>query len=274
MKTYENIIPILKAHGKSIGLDINIENPVTIQDKIAWLIVYDSTPLKTKCADKVLLHEYCKEKLGEDICVPLLKTWDSVDDIKWYQCPMQFVVKCNHGSGMNIIVKDKTRMNLDETEDKLREWMSTDFAMKVNCEMHYHDIPRKIMVEKLLVDDKQQNSLFDYKFWCFNGNPKFMTVTDGLGHGTMDFYDMSYNLIDLARIDFKPMKEKVQKPLNFEKMVEYAKKLSEDFKFVRVDFYEVDGKLYLGELTFTPGAGLFRYTKHEDEVKVGEMLKL
>ena len=276
MKTYEEIIPILERNGRARGLKINVKNPVTIQDKIAWLMVYDSTALKSKCADKVRIHEYCKEKLGEDICTPIIKVWDKVSDIDWDSLPDRFVIKCNHGSGMNIIVKDKKSLDIESAKRSLNKWMGDDFAMRVNREMHYHAIPHKVFAEEYLEDDKQTTSLFDYKFWCFNGEPKFYSINDGQGHGAINHYDLDGNYIaELSRPGYPSNPDKnYPQPKNKEKMIECAKKLSADFKFVRVDFYEVGGKMYLGELTFTPGAGLFRYEKKGYDVKVGNMLKL
>ena len=273
-KTYPEYKDKLIALGKRVGLNLNLDKPVTIQDKINWLKLYDSTPLKTRCADKIQVHDYCKEKTGVDLCIPILKIYDKVEDIKWEELPNQFVIKCNHGSGMNIIVKDKSKLNIPEAEAKLRRFMKDDFAFHVGYEMHYHDIPHKIFVEEYKEDENQKNSLYDYKFWCFNGEPKFMTVSDGFGHGNMTFYNMDFTKSDLSRNDFTPIKKEMEKPKNFDLMVEYSKKLSEDFKFVRVDFYEVGGQLYLGELTFTPGAGFFKYRNPEDNKKLGNWIKI
>ena len=273
-KKYTEYKDKLVSLAKRIGFNIDLTDPKTIQDKLNWLKIYDSTPLKTKCADKIKLHEYCKEKIGEDLCVPILFVYDKTDDIDWNKLPKQFVIKCNHGSGMNIIVKDKDKINKADIVRKLNNFMKDDFAFHVGYEMHYHNIPHKIFVEEYMSDEKQTASLLDYKFWCFNGVPRFMTVNDGNGHGRMNFYDINFNKINLERTDFREMAIAPEKPKTFDKMVEYAKILSEDFKFVRVDFYEIAGKLFLGELTFTPGAGFFRFKNPENNRKVGDMLVL
>ena len=273
-KIYPEYKDRLVAIGKRAGLNLDLDNPKTIQDKINWMKLYDSTPLKTRCADKIQIHDYCKEKIGVDLCIPILHIYNKVEDIKWNELPNRFVMKCNHGSGMNIIVKDKSKLNIQEAEKKLRRFMADDFAFHVGYEMHYHDIPHKIFVEEYKEDENQKDSLYDYKFWCFNGEPKFMTISDGFGHGNMSFYDMNFNKSDLSRTDFTPIKKEMNKPKNFDLMVEYSKKLSEDFKFVRVDFYEVSGQLYLGELTFTPGAGFFKYRNREDDKRLGNWIKL
>ena len=274
LKKYTEYEKPLIEKAKRAGYVLNLDNPKTIQDKINWLKIYDSTPLKTKCADKVLLHDYCVEKLGKDLCVPIMFVYDNANEIEWEKLPNQFVIKCNHGSGMNIIVKDKNKLNKQDTIKKINGFMKDDFAFHVGYEMHYHDIPRKVFVEKYMEDKTQSNSLYDYKFWCFNGEPKFMALSDGHGHGTMSFYDLNFIKLDMKRKDFKLMPKEMPKPKTFDDMVAYSKKLSEDFKFVRVDFYEINGTLYLGELTFTPGAGFFKFEKPEQDILVGDMLKL
>jgi hypothetical protein len=237
--------------------------------------IYDSTPLKTKCADKIKLHDYCIEKLGFDLCIPILHIYDKVEDIDWGQLPEQFVIKCNHGSGMNIIVKDKSTLNIQQAENKLNRFMKDDFAFHVGYEMHYHDIPHKIFVEEYKNDGNKD--LIDYKFLCFNGEPRYCQIIGGRNDKTrhLNYYDMDFNFVNISRYDFQN-NENIhdKKPENFDLMVEYSKKLSEDFKFVRVDFYEVNGKVYLGELTFTPGAGFFRYKNESDNKLVGDMLDL
>lgn len=254
--------------------NIDVENPKTIQDKINWLKIYDSTPLKGKCADKIEIHDYCKEVLGNDICVPIIKIYNNVDEINLDELPDKFVLKCNHGYNMNIICKDKSKFNLELAKNKLNTWLHTDFGYN-SYQPHYSFIKPKIFAEEYLSDKTQTESLFDYKFWCFNGEPKHMTVNSDNGHGDILYYDMSFNRLDIERSEYPITKEvNFSKPLNFNKMVEYARKLSSDFYFVRVDFYEVNGQLYLGELTFTPGNGFFHYKNKEDDLKIGEMLTL
>lgn len=265
MTTLESVI-----HDKLKRYNINVLNPVTIQDKLNWLMLHDSTPLKGVCADKIRVREYVTRVLGEDICVPVVKVYNRPEDIKLSELPDKFVIKANHGFNMNIICKDKSKFNLQERLPEIRKWMNTNFGV-VSGQAHYSYITPRIVVEELLEDEKQQDSLFDYKFWCFNGEPKLWTINDGHGHGDIMYYDMDGNTVDLYGLGTG---DKYERPAGFEKMVEYAKKLSEEFIFVRVDFYEVAGRIYLGELTFTPGNGKFRYKDHATDVMVGKMLKL
>lgn len=254
---------------KSKGLNIDLNNPKTIQDKLTWLNIYDTDPMKSFCADKIKVHEYCKDKLGKDICIPIIKVYDKPQDINFDELPDKFVAKCNHGSGMNIIVKDKKTANKKEIIDKLNTWLGRDFTFQNGFEAHYHDIERKAFIEQYMNDG--HDTLHDYKFWCFNGEPKLYTINGGNGHGDIMYYKMNDEEYNLYQV---PYHNEYKKPNNFEEMKEFAKILSKPFKFVRVDFYEINGKTYLGELTFTPGACLFKYKKHEDEIKVGNMLKL
>ena len=275
-KKYPEYKNALVKKAATAGVKINLDNPKTIQDKINWLKLYDSTPLKTKCADKVLVHEYCKEKLGEDICIPIIKTYDKAEAIKWDELPDKFVIKCNHGSGMNIIVRDKKKLDKGAARAKLAKWMKHDFSFDNGYEMHYHNIKRKILVEQFMDDGHKE--LVDFKIFCFNGEPKMCLVIGNRGEKKDDYrnyYDMDFNYMNLSKTKHKSNpKMKDKKPENFELMKEYARKLSEDFKFVRVDFYEIGGKVYLGELTFTPAAGLFNYTDKKKEIEIGNLLDL
>ena len=260
---------------KNQGLNINLDNPQTIQDKLCWLNIYDTNPLKVKCADKIKIHDYCKDVLGEDICVPIIKVYNNVSEINWDELPNQFVMKCNHGSGMNIICTDKSKLNKVDAINKLNRWMKDDFAFRNGFEAHYHDIEHKIFVEEYKNDGNKD--LIDYKFLCFNGNPIYCQVIGGRNEKSrhLNYYDMDFDFVDISRYDF-PNNQKIidKKPINFEKMKEFSKILSEPFNFVRVDFYEIDGRVFLGELTFTPGAMAFKYKNDDDNIKVGSLLKL
>ena len=268
-------IPKMLSFCRSQGVNINLENPITIQDKMAWLNIYEPDLLKVKCADKIKLHEYSKEVLGEDICIPLIKTYNNTLEINWDELPNQFVIKCNHGSGMNVIVRDKKNANKNNVFQRLNRWMGVDFSMQNGFESHYHDIPHKILVEQYMNDGHKD--LIDYKVLCFNGKPKFLQVIGGRNEASrhLNYYDTDFKFVDLCRIDFRNNPNiKDLKPTNFDEMLVLSEKLSKPFKFVRVDFYEINDKVYLGEMTFTPGAIAFRYKNNEDNVNVGELLRL
>ena len=258
---------------KSGGVVIDLENLETIQDKLCWLNIYDVNPLKIKCADKVQLREYCKEIIGEDICIPLIGVYEKTSDIDWDSLPNKFVVKCNHGSGMNIIVKDKEKIDIQRAISMLDNWLTVDFAFQNGFESHYHAIERKILIEEFKEND-DGSDLMDFNWWCFNGEPKLVQIFIGMNTHSpiVGYYDMEFNFkpIDRRSDDFIRFK----KPESFEKMKQLAKELSSNFKFVRVDFYEVNSKPVLGELTFTPGA-LYLPNIRKDMAKyMGDMLTL
>lgn len=260
---------------KRNGVNINLISPQTIQDKLAWLNIYETNPLKVRCADKVLVHDYVKEVLGEDICIPILKVYDNTKQINWDELPNRFVLKCNHGSGMNMIITDKSNLDKGAAISKLNKWMADDFSMRNGFEAHYHDIQRKVFAEQYMNDGHKD--LIDYKFLCFNGEPTYVQVIGGRNEKSrhLNYYDMNFNFADISRIDF-PNNKNIhdEKPKNFQVMKEYAKKLACNFNFVRVDFYEIDGRVYLGELTFTPGAFFFKYVNPADNLKMGNLLTL
>ena len=270
-KTYRFFKNELLEKARSLGIYLNLDNPSSIQDKINWLKLFDTTGAKTKCSDKIKLHEFCKETLGKDICVPIIKIYNNSSEIDWNELPNQFVIKCNHGSGMNIIVSDKSKLNKSDAIAKLNKWMKTDFAFQNGFELQYHGIERKIFIEEYKSDDSQKNSLYDYKIWCFNGEPKFYTINDGQGHGDILYYTMSGEEMNPYMVSNK---NTYKKPNGFNQMVKYAKKLSSNFTFVRVDFYEINNEIYLGELTFTPGSGFFKYRDTKYNKIFGDLLDI
>lgn len=253
----------------------NIDNPKTLSEKLQWLKIYDSTYLKAFCADKITVRDYCKEKLGIDLCIPLLKIYNKPEEIEWNILPNQFVIKCNHGSAMNIIVKDKKTVKKDNINKTLNKWLSIKYG-DLSYELFYNLIKPKIIIEPYL-EDKENGALTDYKFLCFNGEPKYCQVIND--RDTKDFhlnyYDMNFNFVDISRTDIPNNKNFLdKKPINFELMKEYATKLCKDFKLVRVDFYEINKKVYLGELTFIPASGKLTYKNPDTNLKFGNMLKL
>lgn len=254
----------------------NLDNPQTIQEKLMWLNIYDAEPIKSDCADKLKVKKYASKVLGKDIAVPTLKIWDNPDKINFDKLPDQFVLKCNHGSGMNIIVRDKNQMDLKNTISNLNYWLNDDFSMRNGFESHYHWIKRKIFAEQF-IEIEGQNDIPDYKFLCFNEKPIYMQIMSDR-HGPerrCNYYNMQMQKCTISRRDFCANYDAEDIfPTQFEQMKDYATKLANGFKFVRVDFYEVKGRVYIGEMTFTPGAFIFKYENPKDEIAVGGLLTL
>ena len=273
-------------YGNKINIKINLDNPKTFQDKINWLKVYDSTELKSKCADKILVHEYSKEKLGKDICIPIIKEYNNIYEftLDWKNIPDNCVIKCNHGSGYMIVCKEKSKLNKDDCIKKLNTWLHINYGLDHwGYQLHYAKIKPKIFTEVLMKNDNSNKLLINYKFLCFNGVPKIIEIyqSDGPENDTreqMNFYDLDFNLLNISQWhhDNNPFR-KDKKPINYDKMIEYAKLLSADFKFVRVDFYEINNQIYLGELTFTPNNGFVKFNndkKYHTSEYLGNLLSL
>lgn len=249
--------------------DFDFEKPKTIAEKFNWLKVYDSTFLKTFCSDKLKVREYVNDKIGKDLFLPILGVYDKFDEIDFSKLPKDYVIKCNHGSGMNIIVKNGNIDKID-AKRKIEKWMQTDYLHLL--EFHYKPIQKKIFIEQYQNNGTQ--GLIDYKFWCFNGEPKFFTINSGNGHGPITYYNLDGSVFKYHRRDVPyNVNMRWDMPKNLNKMIEYAKILSSDFKFVRVDFYEINKEIGMSELTFIPGGGYIRYSDDGD-LKIGEMLHL
>lgn len=257
------------------GRRINWENPKTYNEKIQWLKMNDHREEYVIIADKIAAKEYVAERIGKEYIIPTLGVYDNFDDIDFSKLPNQFVIKCNHDSGGLSICLDKKNFNIEEAKKKIEKSLKTDYFY-VSREWPYKQIKPRILVEKYL-EDKVDGELRDYKFFCFDGKAKLMFVAadrqDKNKETTFDFFDLDYNHIDVR--NGHPNAEKPpHKPKNFKKMIELAEKLAKGFTHVRVDFYEVNGKIYFGELTLYHWGGLTPFEPEEWDEKMGEMLKL
>lgn len=256
-----------------MGVPLNLEHPTTFTEKMQWLKIYDSTYMKTYCSDKFTLHKYCEQVLHTNLCIPILTWFDRVDKFTTTGLPDGFVIKCNHGSGYNIIHKPHTSFNQTDAVKKLTRWMAQDFSLRNGCELHYKMIPRKIIVEPYMNDG--HDDLVDYKFYCFNGMPLFcQVITDRHTHERISHYTdgwiyaPQYDWVEFESINNLPM------PEFYTDMIDISKKLSKPFKLVRVDFYVIHHQLYLGELTFTPNSGFHHFKDPKTNLVLGEQLKL
>lgn len=260
---------------KKTGEKLNLENPQTFNEKIQWMKLYDKNPIKTQLADKYVVREWVKERIGEEYLIPLLGVWENVDDIDFDKLPNKFVLKANHGSGWNIIVSDKTALNIQETKQKLQKWLQTNFAYVAGLELHYRNIKPLIIAEKYL--ETEDKDLKDYKFLCFDGEVKYIWVDkDRYTNHKRNLFDTNWNLLN-EKIGEGHIYENwlpCPKPKNLEKMLQFAKILSQNFAFVRVDFYEHEDKLYFGEMTFTSATGLHVFSPSSFNLQLGKMINL
>ena len=255
------------------GKTLDLNNPVTFNEKLQWLKLFDATPLETLLADKYLARDWLAERIGEEYLVPLLGVWDDANDIDFDALPDKFVLKANHGSGWNIIVEDKNKLDIPATRKQLNEWLHTDFAFYGGFTLHYMNIPPKIIAEKFL---ESENGLVDYRFYCFNGVPKqvWVDIFSGTPNHLRCIYDPDWNKLDIKCGWPDGSKYLSEKPVNYDKMLEFSKLLSRDFAFVRVDFFESEGKLFMGEMTFIPMNGTGNFEPESWDYELGKLLIL
>lgn len=219
------------------------------------------------CTDKYRIREYLLSKGLDQYAVPCLGFWENVEDIPWGELPSQFVLKCNHGCAYNIICTNKSNLNIKDTKKKLNKWMHEDFG-EFNAEPHYSKIKRGIICEKYLGDGDSE-FLIDYKIHCFNGVPKFVLICSGRAQHSAKYiyYDLDWKELDYSNTESSSF----EMPKSFELMKMISERIAIDFPFVRVDFYEVDGKPYIGELTFVPAGGLDNTIPSKADLEIGKM---
>ena len=258
------------------GYKLNLDNPQTLDEKIQKLKLesYATDPLITQCADKYAVREFVKERGCADILVPLIAAYDKVEDVEWDKLPQAFAMKWNFGSGTNIICPDKSKLDIEETKRKMKEWRKQRNWYLYFSEMQYKAMAPKIVVEEYLKPERGVQP-DDYKLYCFNGEPKFILLCTGREFGRPKFYFFNEKW-ELARInrDSKAAPEGFTYPNCLDKLLESAKTLSAPFKFVRADFYVVNDKVYFGELTFTPDAGMDGRRLPETDLMFGKLLTL
>lgn len=256
--------------GKKLCLDY----PETFNEKLQWLKLHDHNPNYIKMVDKINAKDYAASIIGKEYIIPTIGVYDYFDEIDFEDLPNQFVLKCNHDSGSVVICKDKEHFNKEKAKKKLEKGLKTD-AFFWGREWPYKYVKRKIFAEKYMEDNKTED-LKDYKLMCFGGKVKCSFVVserfsvEGL---KVTFYDTDWKVMPFER-HYPKSKDPIPKPTNYLKMVELAEKLAKDIPFVRVDFYEVEGKLYFGELTFYPGSGWEEFTPFEWDRILGNWISI
>lgn len=255
--------------------DLDLENPKTFNEKLQWLKLYNRNPEYTVMVDKVKAKEWVAEKVGKEYIIPTLGVWDDPDEIDFKVLPDKFVLKCNHNSGTGMcICKDKSKLDIDKVKKELKKGLNEDYYLKFR-EWPYKNVPRKILAEAYL-NDNDKEELNDYKLMCFNGKLKMTFVCtdrfsdDGL---KVTFYDREWRKMPFER-HYHASKVEIEKPHTYDKMIQLAERLSNGIPFVRVDFYEVKGKVYFGEMTFFPGSGFEEFTPENWDYDLGDMLLL
>ncbi len=256
------------------GKKLDWKNPTNLSEKLLWLNRYHCTPLKVQCADKYRMKQYVADCGLDEINVPLIGVWDRPENIEWDKLPDQFALKVNNSSGTNIICKDKKLLNREESIQKLIDWLKIKSSVPYN-EQHYKYIKPYIIAEQYLLSLEMFQT--DYKIQVINGEPYCILVCanrDKDGHAKLFSYDLEWNRVAFLNGEEDTLSCQFDKPKTLSQMIEYARILSKPFPYVRVDFYEVDGKLYIGELTFTPYGNIMTYYKDEILDEMGSKLTL
>lgn len=235
-----------------------LNNPKDLNEKVFWLAFNAETEQWADLADKIKVHEYLDGCGLSNLSVPILKVWKSADEINFDELPKSFVIKTNHGCGDVFVIKDKSKANLDELRKKMDKYLKRHFGLWTG-EPHYLKIKPYIFAEQTLKNDCEvSSSLVDYKFYCFNGKPECILVCyDRKGLVAQKVcYDMQWNRHEeWTHFTEKSVVKDIPKPKTLAAMVDACMKLGKQFPFVRIDFYESEGKCYFGEMTFTPAAG-------------------
>ena len=265
---------------ENTGKSLRLENPTTFNEKLWWLKLNNRDPLLTVCSDKVKVREYVKECGLEHILINNYGIYNKAEDINFSTLPDRFYLKCNHGSGTNMIYDKNKVFNLEYFREKFNNALKKNYYLQ-SREWNYKNIVPKIIAEEIISNEKNK-LLIDYRFLCFDGTVKMIfldietAATDGSHnpYARRNVYDKDFNILNIkvSREQFNDVQ--IKKPENFAKMVEYAEILSKPFPFCRVDLYNIDGRIYFGEITFYPGGATQMIEPSEWEVKMGSWIDL
>ena len=263
---------------RTFGKKLNLNNPVSFNEKLQWLKLYDHNPIYPKWVDKCEAKKMAEAILGRDYIIPTIAVWNSVDEIDWSVLPPQFVIKTTNGGGSNgvIVCPDKAKLDIAKASEQLRGAYNFNIYKQYR-EWPYSQFKPRIIAEKLMSDDSPENegALSDYKFYCFNGYVACCMVCTNRGKGETHFYffDKNWNLLRINKRGLKaPEGFTLPKPYCIDEMFEMASLLSKGFPFVRTDLYVVNGHVYFGELTFYPDSGLDRNYLPETDIWLGSLI--
>lgn len=267
-----------KIFEEKVGYTPNLDHPRSFNEKIFWMKLNYHNPMVTRCCDKYAVKEYVTEKLGDGYVVPTLASWDSAEAIDFSKLPQQYVLKVNWSSGYNIIVKDAQTLDEKAVREKVYHWMQpqqNSYYQTFNW--GYKNMKPVVYAEQYM--EQIDGQLYDYKFYCCNGKVQYLFIStdrhlDGKKKLTYDFYDVDFHHLDVRYGGRGNAQKKLEKPFCYDEMIRCAEILAEPFPFVRVDFYEIHGKIYVGEMTFYSGGGILPFDPESWDYKLGEYIDL
>lgn len=253
---------------------LDLKNPKTFNQKIQWLKMNNRKKEYSNMVDKYEAKKYVKNIVGEAVIIPTYGVWSEFDSIPFEELPNQFVLKCTHDSGGLIVVKDKSKFDVEKAKIKIEKSLKNNFFYN-SREWPYKNVKPRIIAEKYMTNG--ENGLTDYKFYCFNGEPKYLYVSEGMeNHETaiVSFLDINWQKAKFGRYDYLEYSTIPNKPKNFSEMIRIAKILSRGHAFLRVDLYEIEGKVYFSELTFSPCGGYMPFKPKSWDETLGELIDL
>ncbi len=264
-----------KVYRGRFGTELNLEDPQTFNEKLQWLKLYNRKPIYTTMVDKYEAKKYVADAIGEEHIIPTLGVWDQFEDIDFDALPNQFVLKCTHDSAGLVICEDKSKLDISKARKKINRSLKRKFFF-VGREWPYKNVKPRIIAEKFMSDGVTKVPR-DYKLLCFNGQPRIILVcnqrfTDEGLHE--DFFDENWEKTTIKKPQFKFSEVTPEKPATFEEMKAIARKLAEGIPFVRVDLYEIGGKVYFGELTFFPASGFTGFDPPSWDKTLGDWVTL
>lgn len=251
-----------------MGRKLDLDNPRTFNEKIQWLKLNDHDDRYSGMIDKAAAKEFAARIIGSEHIIPTLGIYNDVNEVDWNTLPERFVLKCTHDSGSVVVCRDKSAFDWKSVSRQLKRKLKTNYFSRYR-EWGYKNIEPRLLCEEYMSDSTQSNGLVDYKFFCFNGEPEFLYISQGLeDHSTarISFADMDGNRLPVERSDYKGFEGELPLPLNFEQMKSIADKLAHAVgnRFVRVDLYEIEGQTYFSELTFYPNGGMIPFSSGTD----------
>lgn len=260
------------------GTKLDTDNPKTFNEKIQWLKLNNRDERMTMMVDKYLVRDYIANLIGEQYLIPLIDVWDDPKQIDFSFLPNQFVLKCNHNAAVGLcICRDKSKINKKKIINELQKGLKHNFYYS-SREWAYKDVPRKVICEKYMEDDNGK-SLRDYKFFCFNGEAKFIYISEGLeNHDTakISFYDFKGKEMPFHRSDYAQFPTPPKVPENIDEMIIIANRIAKDISipFVRIDLYSINGRTYFSEITFYPNSGYIPFEPKDWDLKLGDWIDI
>lgn len=257
------------------GYRLNLKEPTTYNEKLQWLKLNYRKEEMTSLVDKYLVKDIVAKEIGEEYIIPTLGVWEDFDEINFDLLPNKFVLKTTHDQGGVVVCTDKSKFNIDKAKAKLNKHLKRNFYLLFR-EWPYKNVKPRIIAEEFIGNPNENTDLKDYKFYCFNGKAKLLFIASGrnTSQTKFDFYDIEFNHLDIRRPNTIQSKEGNKKPENYDKMLQMAEQLAGDFPHVRVDFYNIKGEIYFGELTFYTGSGMKAFYPHKWDEILGSYIEL